>query len=225
MTALSGIARMGGAFLFTDGATLDRHHRLATIGSKVFDLAPQRMAIGWSGYIDDVAEVERAIADAGPSQDQIFAALPAISRRFASANVAIGKRDGVETPPLYLLVALWSVKNSEGQLWAIHSGNELFGPSYTPFTPVRLSFYTALPPTDWDAAFGRSIDFVNRPIFDVRDDGLRLLEAERALPYADGHFAVGGFAELTSVTAGGVECETLRVWPDKIGEHIDPGAV
>jgi len=220
MTALSGLVQPGGAYLFTDGASFDAQHHVCAIGTKVLSFERQRMAIGWSGYVNDIDELEAAIIAAGPTQADIFAPLPTIVEQFASANVAIGTRDNVPPPPLRLLIALWCEKSGEGQLWAIHSGSEIFGSWYKPCTLVRLSQYMALPPDLQVEAFGRLPAYADPMSFDVLLDGLTLLEAERALPYEDGHYAVGGFAELTSVTAAGVEQQVLRRWPDRIGFPI-----
>jgi hypothetical protein len=61
---------------------------------------------------------------------------------------------------------------------------------------------------------------------DPRVDGLRILEAQRRhkarLPNGDRMFAVGGFAQLTSVYRDSVSTEILHRWPDVVGEPIDP---
>jgi hypothetical protein len=57
---------------------------------------------------------------------------------------------------------------------------------------------------------------------DPERDGLALLEAQRRLPYSPDEPAcfVGGFAELTTVSAAGITQKRLRTWPDRIGEKI-----
>ena len=221
MTALTGLVQPGGAYLLTDGASFDTDHHVLQIGSKVVELQEQRMAIAWSGYVM-IADLEAGVVMAGDTQAEIFAALPDIVRGLARSNVAVGLRDGVPTPFVRLLIALWDAAAGEPQLWAIHSTAEGFGPRYTPFAPVRLRQFGALGPDRQAALFGRPVDQADPASFDVRIDGLTLLEAERAEPFEGGHYAVGGFAELTTVTAQGVVKETLHHWNDKIGHRIAP---
>lgn len=223
MTAMSGFVQPAGAYLLTDAAGMNANHVVTQIGSKVVDLPDQRMAIAWSGYVE-IADFEAGVSAAGDSQSNIFAALPAIARGIAASNHDVGLRDGVPTPRFDLLIALWNAAASRPELWAIHSTSDLFGPQYRPFTPARLAQCTALPPETQAATFGRTPNYADPASFDARRDGLALLEAERRLPYPGGHYAVGGYAQLTSVTASGVSVEVLRHWPDKIGCPIDPFA-
>ncbi|WP_277968198.1 hypothetical protein [Sphingomonas echinoides] len=221
MTALIGLVQPHGAFLLTDGASFDADHNVRQIGSKVVELPGQNMAIAWSGYAM-IHDLEAGVAAAGSTQREILSALPGIVQRMATANVAVGVRDGVPTPPLYLLVALWDAAADEPQLWAIHSCTQIFGPVYTPYTLIRVEQYGALGPQQQTVIFGRPVNQADPADFDVRRDGLTLLEAERAEPYEDGHYAVGGFAELTTVTADRVEKEILRRWDDPLGKPITP---
>jgi hypothetical protein len=63
-------------------------------------------------------------------------------------------------------------------------------------------------------------------------DGVALLEAQRLTPReldprsgTRGFVhVVGGFAQVTSVTPGGVHSDVLRWWPDAVGRKINPQA-
>lgn len=62
----------------------------------------------------------------------------------------------------------------------------------------------------------------------LRRGGLDFMEACRGqlgkFHYGGGEpfYAIGGQCDLTSITADGVTVETLRIWPDVVGEKIDP---
>ena len=221
MSALCGVVHPGAAYLLTDGASFDAQHNVRQIGSKVLELPTHRMAIGWSGYLM-IEDLQAAVIAAGITQADVFLALPAIVRDLAFANEAVGVRDGVPTPPVYLLIALWNEARNEPQLWAVDSCTTLLGPRYTPFTHVQLRAKFALHPDEQAAAFGRQIKPTDPANFDVRRDGVTMIETERAKPFEGGHYGVGGFVELTSVTVDGVTKETLLQWNDKIGHRINP---
>lgn len=60
--------------------------------------------------------------------------------------------------------------------------------------------------------------------------GGNLMEAQRRTPapalpndeYFEPQYLIGGQCDLTIVTEDGVDVKTLRTWPDKVGEKIEP---
>lgn len=220
MTALNGIVLPTGVHLLTDGATYDKEGRILAIRSKVYEYRRERIAIGWAGFCRMPMIAWGLRLALVTDQASIVAALPKVARWIVMLN---RWRDIGRTPQergLRFMVALWSDREDEPQLWTMHSDSLLLGPEYKPFTMVRLHRYFDVVPGTEFSAIGRQLTDWRQ--FDPVRDGLALLEHQRREPWDDGRFCVGGAAYLTTVSRAGVKGTILREWPDKVGEFVRP---
>jgi hypothetical protein len=233
MSALNGIVQREAVHLLTDGASYRSDGRIFDIGSKIQAFPAARVAIGWAGF-NPMEAIRKGIRKhKARTALEILAALPSIlrdttsdyervyawQRRFPVLTWLTGSEP--HPPCLSVLVALW---DDGPQLWAIHSDNEIDA-RLEPFVPVRLMRSLDLMPGTEPAVFGREVAFEDRSSFDPARDGLALLEHQRREPWAKENgdqYLVGGFAELTTVSADGVHQRRLDTWPDKIGRKIEP---
>lgn len=224
MSALSGLVQAGAAYLFTDGATYTWEGVVRSIAPKVVVLDEAHMAIGWSGYGDPKDLTKGLKRRRARSQTEVMDALPEIVREYVDTNVRRYPDFYREHLGISLLVALW---NDGPQLWALHSDQAVFGARNIPYQPLRLHGHLDVEPGTESAIFGRAVNLLDPASFDPAVDGLALLEHQRRQPLDDGHggqprFMVGGFAQLTAVSAAGIETRVLRRWPDKVGRKIVP---
>ncbi|QTH20809.1 hypothetical protein HRJ34_21170 [Rhizorhabdus wittichii] len=235
MTAINVLLQPTAAYLITDSATTDSNGVLIDIRSKVTVLSRFRAAIAWTGAgpIHAAGQADRRISEAlvskgVSSQAELLAALPLIAAEMHAENAAY--IDTGHDTAVSVFVALWSKKRREPQLWACHGDQSVFGPSYVPYSMVRLRQYVTCPPdVDPDgwcrAAFGRVVDFADPKSFRPSVDGVALLEAQRHIREGIGvwgGYSVGGSANLTTVSAKGIRERVLKTWPDKVGEKISP---
>jgi len=123
-------------------------------------------------------------------------------------------------------VALWS--EAGGPMIAMGHTEPMGGLAAYSFFRVR--YYLSVNEGDDATSFvskalGRSADLSEPVSFDVRRDGLSLLESQRMIrrSYSGlSHHGIGGRAILIKVSRNGVAETVLRRWPDKIGNPIMP---
>nr|WP_047170078.1 hypothetical protein [Sphingomonas sp. Y57] len=216
MTAINAFLTPGGAHLLTDAAFYDTEGRLRHVASKIAVCEPLRMAIAVSGMAEAARVVDWYAAYQDLSQSYALTLLPMVARAIRDDNLRAGFPG---EPDVQLVAALWSDEHDQPQLWIASSNRAWFGERYQPGTLARVG-----------AMSGGCIDPLSvvpphrrADGFDAIRDGLALLRAQRAEPWPDnGRYYVGGFAERTTVTRGGIERMVLERWPDRLGELITP---
>jgi hypothetical protein len=223
MSALNGIVQPGAVYLLTDGATYRWNGVVRDIGPKVITLEAAQMAIGWSGC-GVRANLEKAIKRSGArSRAEVMAVLPWIVRDHVGRNIAREPECNPADLGLSLLIALW---NNGPELYALHSDQVVIGPNLPAFRPIKMQAYLDIEPTVATSIFGRQVNPLDPASFDAAVDGLAVIEHQRRQPFEDANgdrrFMVGGFAQLTTVSAAGIETRVLREWPDKVGRKIEP---
>ena len=139
---------------------------------------------------------------------------------------------GKVEPDFELVVVGWSLARGGPTSWILstHDRTMAGGRALKPWELTELPEVLIAPPinesslsTGWTAP-------ASAQHFRPEEDGLALLKAQRLsrreLPdsrtgIVSSHI-VGGFVQLTSVTARGVNASILHWWPDEIGRKINP---
>lgn len=108
-------------------------------------------------------------------------------------------------------------KSAEGMTGRLGAINSIGSKAFTGLGTVALA---ALAPLMVSAAqlagdYARAIGEIVDSFRDLENQSTRGLNSQLA--------ELGGQCDLTTVTAEGVCIETLRVWPDVVGEKIQPG--
>ena len=211
MSAANLISSNDAVHLLADGALYDRRGIIRSIGSKIHVRPDLRMAFGWAGWGNHNVTVGRALAKVGDPEIAL-AMMPGLLRKACGSN----RRQLGYDEPTRFLIACWGKDGA--QAWVVTSGGHACG--LEPFKLTRVRNWIDMDPALVAETLGRDIKRCGDG-FDPWRDGLRLIEAQRKHPFEDGSYAVGGFAEIASVTSEGVKRRTLIEWPDAIGFPID----
>lgn len=141
--------------------------------------------------------------------------------RFMDRNVAWS--DGESEWPGYT-----GLMNVAGASW-FEDGPVIWGMSQKfqngPLEPMNLGTLWVSPNVDWSAAIGRPIHGREAVSTLGRDDALTIMEAQRlVIDHPPGcavpiHMAGGG-CDVAVVETSGITIDTLKLWPDVIGERI-----
>ncbi len=208
MTAVSLFVRPEAVYLLTDGAYYSPDGTVQHLASKVGIHEGLSLAFACSGMVEP-AHIAQALKDRGPfDQEGFLALIPEAMRQIREENRRGNPagEDG-ELNDLQLFVAMYSHERGRPEAWVCSSNQSYFGPRYQPFAMVSV-IETSSPRT-------------GLPFADPDTDALRIIEAQRAHYCADeGGYFVGGFAELTTVSAVGISERRLVTWPDRVGERI-----
>ncbi|WP_267380527.1 MULTISPECIES: hypothetical protein [unclassified Sphingomonas] len=210
MSAVSVIVQSCSVSLLTDGALCAHDGTLRAIASKVAINQRLRMAIVGIGRI---RPNEIAAKIPVRSQNEAIRSLPAflaMHRQWNAENAADYERAGRND--CHLIVGLWSDDEDAPEAWIVGSSQAFFGPSYRPFTLAQID-QLCMPPIAAGA--------FDPAVFDPRASGAAVLSEQRKHLNRGKHW-VGGFGELTTVTAEGVNFDRLLGWSDKVGEAITP---
>lgn len=122
--------------------------------------------------------------------------------------------------------AIWSRREKAPVLFVISNSDICFPGLAKAFEPVsvRVMVTGTKPPAE---LLSRSINWDDDRSFDPRSEGLGIIKAQRSAEkfdraYEIPAYRIGGGVEVAIVGRHGVRFETLWVWPDKLGELIDP---
>lgn len=240
MSSIIIIHQSDAVHLVTDAASYDRDGTLMRVASKVRHLPESGCAftIRGTSYAFDPMEL---LLGALPTFDAIMKALP------GAIEIVLRTMQADATPFITIdslmrnfeiTVAGWSDQRQEwcAGVACTHPVADPTDPvglshldGYQPFVPMLAAPMACMPPVDMSAVLER--DLSNKQAVDAVDaafDGLKLIEAQRLVPcifdcQGDGvQYVVGGFAELTTVSAAGVSTTILREWPDEVGKLIEP---
>ena len=246
MTAINLFTQGAAAYLLTDGALVALDGELLAIENKVVALPDLHLAICITGFgvadfgadnPDGVSNgrVLAALADTGvltaDGHGAAMALLPQALRNMHLGNLTsfAGELDAEERSSILMTVAAWDP--GDGTAKAYVGSTEPMG-QHAAYALARVRQYLTAPAAGLDpaemlrAAVGRQVDIGHPASFDVRRDGLRLLDAQRSIkggPCGGDYHSVGGKAFLTIVSAAGAATEELHTWPeDRVGERINP---
>ncbi len=217
MSAANIVVQGAKAHLLTDSGFFWDDGRLATLGSKVVEMAGVRAAVSTRGSLLPEA-LAREINHANPAS---LADLIGRLAEIFSAAVTIYTKAGASSS---LFMVYHSLET--GRAGGIYMGSCTFGMPdwYKPFTPLPITEMFA-PGLDATEALGRSVDVSDPSTFDAERDGLALVTRQRATPwrlFGKGNEAirVGGEVRLTTVSADGLETRVIGGWSDRVGERI-----
>jgi hypothetical protein len=215
MTAANLIVGRAAAYLVADCASYDEDGRVVALGRKVRVNDTIRMAISdqsWHMPGRAHRRLDRWLAEQG-DQGEALAALPALLDKLMGMMAEDAPAAARHEPILQLYVATWSLARRRPECFVMTSSAD--GTLPTRVVPGRLHpcVEYVSPPVP---------GFSSGPKFDPYADGLRLVEAQRAVLGDDGFHVVGGGAHLATVDADGARLELLCTWPDCIGRRIDP---
>ncbi len=243
MTALNLFCQGQNAFMLTDAAATDLDGVLLSTRPKALTLRRARMAICWTGFAPMTAGGARFAPNAAGArmkaalfahgvdaeramQGEIMAAMPAALRTMHIENLTSMPGATAEMMSISVGVALWC--ETEGAKVVMGQTEEAHGlPAYS---FARLRHYISTEqgynaPSFISKAIGRVANLADPLDFDVRRDGVALLEAQRRIrkSYSGStHHGVGGKAVMIKVSKSGVCESVLRRWPDKVGRQIMP---
>ncbi|KQN19439.1 hypothetical protein ASE86_13285 [Sphingomonas sp. Leaf33] len=236
MSSIIIIQQAEAVHLITDGAHYERDGTLGLIGSKVRQLprAETVFALRGIGAFEPFEEIFASCR----SFDDVIDTIPSALAFFDLAVRTSVPDAGFPHLGLELVAAGWS---DARQAWSVGIASPLPArypqdqvgishlPGYVQYEPFVAAPLSCAPPVDIEKAVGRSIPdpaAVNE-LYPAAA-GLAIIEAQRLVPCdlsADGdgfQYVVGGFAELTTVSASGISHRILRTWPDEIGRRLEP---
>ncbi|PCG09664.1 hypothetical protein COA17_07340 [Sphingomonas ginsenosidimutans] len=197
------------AYLVTDTAYYDAAGIVTQLRSKVTVSPSLRIAIAGSGCVD-LNDVARA-CETSATTEEALRRLPAITSAIRDRNDRgnpTGRINGHND--LMLFAAMWSDQRQRAEAWVVASSQAYLGSQYTPFTLAAIMALSSPPVADDVFAAGVTASAA-----------ATALREQRAWSLAnDGLCFVGGWGELTSVGAGGIDQEKVATWPDRIGRPI-----
>lgn len=222
--------------ILTDGAAYDDKHRLAKVSRKVFHARNMPIAVtsrGQAGIGDWLSQRICDLADKQGSVDVVLDALPRIVQilKAAAGDFLTGEENAIE-----VLVAGWSetkgprhcvFRTRSVDSWHV-TWEVIEMPEREISGGIAVSTSELLP---WMAQFGltpatamEKLD--GDPANMFRRYGAEMAECWRRhmVPGLSNVFLIGGQVDLTEIRPEGVTVTTLRTWPDKIGEKINPFA-
>lgn len=226
MTAINIIRQTDRIWFMTDAAAYSSNGVIDNIASKVIRLGHIRSAIAMRGGYENGCVLRYMMEENGQSLgsfDALLQQMPAIIKaatqvyhRTTFELLFGGYSDARERMETYVCYS-----RGGGQA-ADTNGVRTLVPAATPVALHDMSGAPA-PTADLLMKVGLGTPIPNN-LFDPREHGLALMEAQRMHKTEGGWHCVGGYAELTTVTREGVTSEILRRWPDKVGEPIRPSS-
>lgn len=210
MTACNLIVESNRAIFITDTAVIHGDWRVSRFGPKIVAVPRFSFAMAVTGSIWDegVLWFNRWFAQFN-DQGRALASIPqlaATARNFIRVNA-----EGCAEAEVMLAVAYFDEDAGRMDGKFVSTTDAGMQPGYRPgaFVRVRelLSPWVDLPRPDG---------------FDVETYGRQLLERQRRIPVASGHYAIGGEGVATIVDRWSVRHVPLCKWDDRIGEPIRP---
>jgi hypothetical protein len=205
MTACNIWLQPSAGHIISDGALYDPDGRIVQIASKIVISDDIGLAFMSLGRCHHTRLGEHLIRLNAASNIEALAALPDIAAALKAENVAAGQTD----PDLILVALGWSEPRRAPIAFAVSTGGRqaLGGPGELIEVLGYSTPEVALP---FAITSGR---------LDPDANGLAALEAQRR-DLALGYSIVGGFGEVTTVTAEGITKRRIVEWPDAVGNQI-----
>lgn len=235
MAAINVIRQSQAVHIVSDGAFCDATGIICDIGPNAFALPhlPAALAIRGSAHFMPFL-VHRLSRECRSFDDLLVRVVQTAVEVHASFPMAFGTLDyGSIEPDFDLVVVGWSKNHDATASYLISSHERVVGQGLEAkaWQLLELPDVLIAPPIAEKqiSATGWKVPFTAEE-FRPEIDGLALLKAQRLSrreldPRSGmrGHvFVVGGFVQLTSVSARGVSSDVLHWWPDTIGRRIDP---
>lgn len=244
MSAFLSLRKSDEILLMADGAMYEPTGILTKIGSKIHRVPNMRAAIVARGPSSFCAAFLDYVAERGRFRDfdDLIIRCPVLLSEFCASALTTAKLS--ERKNAYeLVIAGFSESRKKSETytavgpklieldWCIGKKPHALYPTKTLYTGgPGLSELPSLF-LDWfTAALKRKADPHRFDSFRPQAEGLAFFEAMRNSSvhgvFEDkqeaSFYCVGGFVELTRITAKGISSEILRYWPDKVGARIDP---
>lgn len=227
MSALMSIKVGGTIQLFTDGASYEPDGTIVSFVRKVLVGKKTAVAIGIRGFgrlaLDAACNLVNTADEVGPEAflvhlENIAGQLQEISSSLPRESqfqymIALGQPGkGVRHLGLHCVPEFSAMPYCQ----LVELGDLTASGSH--FTAAELFQRGILPargdPTQWARTCGLQIM-----------EMMRSRPAERLPGYEGGHdYVIGGHVDLATVTERRATVQRIRVWPDKVGEKIDPAA-
>lgn len=218
----------GSVRMLTDAAVCGPDHVLTGLISKVWSSRKLPLAVSGRGRAKVVELVATSIvraADVAPSVDDMLEIIiPEFLESLKQREVA----------RFSLVICAWSESRGP-EVYSVHPDSSGAAYSVAPYTLMRQSEVWAAAEVKYHemGSFVRCAvghpDFLERHGADLmtlvrnKPGTVDSENPSRIVVGTDGGYCVGGFCELTTVTADGVKTVRLRDWPeDKIGQKISP---
>lgn len=236
MSSMLIIQQKDAVHLITDAASYDRDTVVMKLGSKVTELPASGCVFATRGASWASIPLGFLLSKL-KSLDDILEAMPGILAGVLAVYDELPLQDaGSRGRNFEITIAGWS-DEKQALIAAVATTfeqddpNDPQGLSRLPGYRPRIAFHAAalaaVPPVEFSDVVGRAVQTVEHVEgLDPITDGLAIFEAQRRTPVFIGediHYAVGGFAELTTVTREGVTRQILKEWPeDVVGLPIAP---
>lgn len=223
MTAINVVLGRNAVHIISDGAAIDTGGRLAHLMHKVTPVPHLSAAIGVRGVRTTVSVVIDAVTAGATSYDDLHSRIVDILRgTFEPARLIWEAKFGPHVLRCDVIVAGWSEQHKGPHAFVVATSDANAAAGLPAWTVVEIAG-TLLTPSDSKLA----ADFARLQLEFDDDAAIALITRQRAIaapspdnPPAPGPYGVGGFAQITTVGAHGIETRILKRWPDAIGETI-----
>jgi hypothetical protein len=221
VTALNIIKQKDAVHLVSDGAAYDAKQRLVSIGPKVWPLPHINAAIGVRGPTIALPLLAHFVGHAVTSYDALKINIAAVLRNaFANTHGVLGQ----SAAGAAFEIAIGGISETVGaDAYVVACSADGVVSPLTQIT--ELGFMPTCETIDSFVLMQMAKHLrSNSPIneIDPADFGLQTIEMQRAAKFGDHNTChVGGFAQITTVRAGGIETKLLRRWPDEVGELLN----
>jgi hypothetical protein len=223
MTAINVVQRPHAIHMLTDAASYTPDGTLGAIGPKAHPVPHLNAVFSSRGPRLFMPLVGEYIFHAFASFDQMVDGL-VLHVRAATEAYAPTLQRCAHGASFDLVVAGWSTARKRPETYVL-TDHENYG-----FAAWTLQPFGSLLITPWDADLAGRLKLTQAELagkLDPVKDGLRILEAQRFVKAiqrneTEAAHGVGGFAQLTTVTAENITTRILKRWPDPIGEKLDP---
>ena len=219
MTALNVFVQRQAVHVLTDGAGYAPDGSISWIGRKPITSDGLRAVIAWSGLGSPRQFADKLHMAAPNSQEALLQLLPSIAREFHSA----GRHEAPDGDTgLQLVVAFFDLTRRCARALLLTTARVGFAAGLTPYKLHEVTHLTT-PQIDVGQVLGRPVNTRTHLGFDVDNDGLAILEAQRLVRWDVGDerlSQVGGFGDRYTITADGISRAELIRWPDQVGQRI-----
>lgn len=218
MTLLIGTTQGAAAHIISDAASYDGQGNVAAIGSKIVRFPEWSVAISYEGWTNPEHIKRMARGSGFTCARDVVRGLGQLA--FDVIQWQLGFEPDEPSPELLLCAAVFAPEVGPS-VWIAHSGGEAVREGLTPGQPRHVQAYSNYGAIN--QALGRDADLRDARSFDLIRDGRIVAEAARRSDWNEGDEGarVGGFVELTTVSAKGVQSRVFKRWPDKVGRRID----
>jgi len=231
MTAINVVRQLDAVHIISDGVFCDTDGFVLNIGPNTWFLPHLSAAIGIHGSPHFMPFLINRLGGECRSFDDIAAKILTIALdvhiSFPMTHGTLGW--GNINPEFDLFVVGWSEARGQPISYLVARPGRGTGSQVSAdWRVVELPDLLIAPPLN--ERVGRADGWkppTSAEAFQVEPDGIKLVEAQRFTPTrinSEGGigFSVGGFVQLTSVSAQRVTSRILLRWPDKVGRKIEP---